>query len=210
MREVTDIVATATELNYVEVSRVLKNISDRLSEIPHQLLIERSKQDDLTLDIQNRERDLIQLDLAASVGIDNAGKLRAEEHLQGDLKKLRGKLTSAKLEIDRIRSEKCHLESLQKDLQTRLNVLEQEASLKKRQILRDQEQAYLEHDVHGKAVKALSDYVVYSALKYGVATSAINVSGLVLQSLNKDNSLTNLAASTFDEIVAKAQVRSYE
>lgn len=210
MREVTDIVATATELNYVEVSRVLKNISDRLSEIPHQLLIERSKKDDLTLDIQNRERDLIQLDLAASVGIDNAGKLRAEEHLNAEIKKLRGKLTSAKLEVDRIRSDKCHLESLAKDLQSRLNVLEQAASLKKTQILRNQEQAYLEHDVHGKAVKALSDFIVYSALRYGLPPGGLNLSGLVLQELNKDNVLTKLAASTFEEIVAKAQVRSYE
>jgi len=122
MLDVETIVATATELSYTDVNKSLAAISDRLAVIPNRLFQERSKQEDLQLEVESKERDLIQLELAASIGIDNAGKLRAEQHLQDEIKKLKGKLTSAKLETDRIRSEKCHLESLQKDLQTQLNL----------------------------------------------------------------------------------------
>jgi chromosome segregation ATPase len=210
MRNVDSIVATATDMSYTEVTKTLAAISDRLAGIPHQLLQERSKQDDLQLEVESKERDLIQLELAASIGIDNAGKLRAEQHLQDEIKKLKGKLTSTKLETDRIRSEKCHLESLQKDLQTKLNELEQQAKRKKELILQEKEKAYREDDVQGKAIKALSDFVVYSALRFGLPPSGINIAGLVNQELQVDNALSRMASETYQGIVARAVEVSYE
>ena len=210
MRTVETIVATASELSYQDVTKSLAAISDRLAGIPHQLLQERIKQDDLQLQVESMERDLIQLELAASIGIDNAGKLRAEQHLQEDIKKLKGRLTSAKLETDRIRSEKCHLESLQKDLQTQLNVLEQKAKRKKELILQEQEKAFRENDVYGVALKAMSDLVVYSALRYGLPPSGLNVAALVNQELQVDNALSKMASETYQGIVARAVEVSYE
>lgn len=210
MRTVETIVATATELSYQDVTKSLAAISERLAGIPHQLLQERIKQDDLQLQVEAMERDLIQLELAASIGIDNAGKLRAEQHLQEDIKKLKGRLTSAKLETDRIRSEKCHLESLQKDLQTLLNELEQQAKRKKELILQEQEKTYRENDVQDKALKALSDFIVYSALRYGLPPSGINIAGLVNQELQVDNALSKMASETYQGIVTRAVEVSYE
>ena len=210
MRTVETIVATASELSYQDVTKSLAAISDRLAGIPHQLLQERIKQDDLQLQVESMERDLIQLELAASIGIDNAGKLRAEQHLQEDIKRLKGRLTSAKLETDRIRSEKCHLESLQKDLQTQLNLLEQKAQRTRELILNEKAKAYRENDVQGKALKALSDFIVYSALRFGLPPSGMNIAGLVNQELQVDNALSKMASETYQGIIARAVEVAYE
>lgn len=210
MRDVNSIVATATDLSYQDVKKSLAAISERLAEIPHTLLKERSKQDDLQLQLENIERDLVQLDLAATIGIDNSGKARAEQHLQDLVKKTKGKITSAKLEIDRIRSEKCHLEALHKELQAKTLRMEQAASIKKRAILQDQERAYLDNDVTGKALHALSDFLVYTSLRIGMQPTGINVANLVAQELQRDNGLTKLAEEKYQGIVARAIEVSYE
>lgn len=209
MLDVETIVATATELSYTDVNKSLAAISDRLAVIPNRLFQERSKQEDLQLEVESKERDLIQLELAASIGIDNAGKLRAEQHLQDEIKKLKGKLTSAKLETDRIRSEKCHLESLQKDLQTQLNLLEQKAQRTRQLILNEKAEAYRENDVQGKATKALSDFIVYSALRFGLSPSGMNIAGLVNQELQKDNALSKMAEESYASIVTSAKEKAY-
>lgn len=210
MRDVETIVATATDLSYSDVTKSLAAITDRLAGIPHQLLQERSMQGDLQHQLENMERDLIQLDLAGSIGIDNAGRLRAEEHLQDKIKKIKAKITSNKLETDRIRSEKCHLESLQKDLQTQLNLLEQKAKRKRELILQEQAQAYRDNDVQDKAIKALSDFIVYSSLRLGVAPAMVNIPNLIGHELQRDNALSKLAEVTYQSIVNRAAEVSYE
>lgn len=210
MRDISEIVVTATDLPYKDVSKSLVALKDRLAGIPHQLLVERRKQDDLQLQIDNIERDLVQLDLAASIGIDNAGKARAEQHLQDDLKKYRAKLTGIKLEQDRLRSEKCSLESLEKDLMARLTLLEQQALSKKQKILQAQELSYRESDVAGKATKALSDFLVYTSLRIGIPPNGINVGNLIAQEINRDGVLSKSAMETYQTIVARAVEVSYE
>lgn len=210
MRDVETIVATATDLSYQDITKSLVAITERLAGIPHQLLLERSKQDELQLELDNAERDLIQLDLAASIGIDNAGKVRAEQHLQDDIKKIKAKLTGIKLEQDRTRSEKCHLESLQKDLQTKQTLLEQRAAIKKAKILQEQAASYQDNDVQGKALKAMSDFVVYSSLRLGVAPAMVNIPNLIGHELQRDNALSKLAEETYQSIVNRAAQVSYE
>lgn len=210
MRDVGTIVATATELSYQDITKSLAAITDRLAVIPHQLLKERARLDDLKLELERSERELLQLDLAATIGIDNAGKARAEQHLQDQIKKTKGKITSAKLEQDRVRSEKCHLESLQKDLQTQLNELEQKAKRKRELILQEQEQAYRDNDVQDKAIKALSDFIVYSALRLGVTPAMVNIPNLIGHELQRDNALSKLAEVTYQSIVNRAAEVSYE
>lgn len=209
MLDVETIVATATELSYTDVNKSLAAISDRLAVIPNRLFQERSKQEDLQLEVESKERDLIQLELAANIGIANAGKLRAEQHLQDEIKKLKGKLTSARLETDRIRSEKCHLETLQKSLQTKLNELEQKAQRTRQLILNEKAEAYRENDVQGKATKALSDFIVYSALRFGLPPSGMNIAGLVNQELQKDNALSKMAEESYASIVISAKEKAY-
>lgn len=211
MRDVETIVATAsTNLSYHDKQSVLKNISNRLDSIPHDLLVQRTKQDDLQLELDTTERGLLQLELAASAGIDNNGRLRAEEHLQDKIKKIKAKITSNKLETDRIRSEKCHLVSLQKDLQTQLDLLEQKAKRKRELILQEQEQAYRDNDVQDKAIKALSDFIVYSALRLGVTPAMVNIPNLIGHELQRDNALSKLAEVTYQSIVNRAAEVSYE
>lgn len=210
MREVTEIVATATELSYQDLLNVLKNTLAEIESIPHDLLLAKARIDDLQLDLENTERDLLQLELAQQVGIDNAGKVRAEQHLQDTIKKIKAKLTSARLDQDNLRTKKVHLESLKKDLEAQRLQREQAASAKKSKILQEKERAYLENDVHGKAVKALSDYLVYTSLKLRMKPQAIRLDSLVWQEINKDNALLKQASEVFDSIMASAMEKSYE
>lgn len=211
MRDVESIVATATtNLSYNDKQSVLNKITDRLDSIPHELLVQRSKQDDFQLELDSTERELLQLELAASIGVDNAGKLRAEEHLQDKIKKIKAKITSNKLETDRIRSEKCHLESLKQTAHAELMQLEQAAASKKAKILQELEQAYRENGVQDKALKALSDFIVYSALRFGLPPSGMNIAGLVNQELQVDNALSKMASETYQSIIARAMEKAYE
>lgn len=210
MREVTEIVATATELSYQDLHNVLQNTQAQLESIPHDLLLAKTRIDDLQLDLENTERELLQLELAASVGINNNGKLRAEQHLQDQTKKIKAKLTSARLDQDNLRTKKVHLESLKADLEAQKIQLEQKASSKKSKILQDKERAYLENDVHGKAVKALSDFLVYTSLKLRMNPKTIRLDSLVWQEVNKDSVLIKHATETFDSILSGAEAKSYE